>query len=487
MMKQSYLPLSAAIGFTVLAALAGTAHAQTDILSAVPNSKLTSIAIRGRGLLPASGPPLVSLGNRVLSVLGFDSIEIDAALPPGLTPGSYDLAVTANGAANFVVTIGAAGPVGPVGPQGPPGQGVTLPFSGTVAAANDAAFTVINTAGTGMVAVGAVGTGANIFGGVTGATGDAAVGALGGGGSGVTNGGPAFSGTGGIGSGQGGDGIDVLGGAVTGVGNLISSGNGMTATGGSAAVGSAGGAGIVAQGGVGDNDTFAAGIYATGGSIVTGCIHCVAGAGGSFIGGSDPSNVSREGGDGIDVMAGIGTGMVVMANLGGAAEFYGDVEVVGNLSKNGGSFKIDHPLDPANKYLYHSFVESPDMMNVYNGNATTDGSGHAIVTLPDWFQTLNADFRYQLTAIGQPARAWVSAEVNQNSFAISTDKPNVKVSWQVTGIRQDAWANAHRIPVEVEKAKVDQGHYLNPELYGHADEPGIIELHHPRPQPRPRQ
>jgi hypothetical protein len=127
------------------------------------------------------------------------------------------------------------------------------------------------------------------------------------------------------------------------------------------------------------------------------------------------------------------------------------------------------------------------MMNVYNGNATTDGSGHAIVTLPDWFQTLNADFRYQLTAIGQPARAWVSAEVNQNSFAISTDKPNVKVSWQVTGIRQDAWANAHRIPVEVEKAKVDQGHYLNPELYGHADEPGIIELHHPRPQPRPRQ
>lgn len=49
----------------------------------------------------------------------------------------------------------------------------------------------------------------------------------------------------------------------------------------------------------------------------------------------------------------------------------GNVAVQNTLSKGGGSFKIDHPLDPENKYLYHSFVESPDMMNVYNGNITT--------------------------------------------------------------------------------------------------------------------
>ena len=64
-----------------------------------------------------------------------------------------------------------------------------------------------------------------------------------------------------------------------------------------------------------------------------------------------------------------------------AAFFDGDVDVDGNLSKASGSFKIDHPLDPANKYLYHSFVESPDMMNIYNGNATTDASGSAVVQL----------------------------------------------------------------------------------------------------------
>jgi hypothetical protein len=45
----------------------------------------------------------------------------------------------------------------------------------------------------------------------------------------------------------------------------------------------------------------------------------------------------------------------------------GDLYASGMITKSSGSFKIDHPLDPANKYLSHSFVESPDMMNIYNG------------------------------------------------------------------------------------------------------------------------
>jgi hypothetical protein len=162
-----------------------------------------------------------------------------------------------------------------------------------------------------------------------------------------------------------------------------------------------------------------------------------------------------------------------------AAFFLGNVEVDGNLSKAGGSFKIDHPLDPANKYLYHSFVESPDMKNIYDGNVTTDGSGLATVTLPDWFEALNRDFRYQLTVIGQFAQAMVVSEVSNNQFTIKTDKPNVKVSWQVTGIRQDAWANANRIPVEVSKEPADQGLYLHPELFGAPSEKSIALAHHP--------
>ena len=181
-----------------------------------------------------------------------------------------------------------------------------------------------------------------------------------------------------------------------------------------------------------------------------------------------------------------GSGIYAFAILSSAGEFSGSVDVEGTLSKSSGSFKIDHPLDPANKYLYHSFVESPDMKNIYDGNVTTDGSGTAVVTMPAWFEALNTDFRYQLTAVGQPAQAWIAAKITNGSFIIKTSKPGVEVSWQVTGIRQDAWANAHRIQVEVDKARRDQGHYLHPELFGHENEQSITQSHHPRP-PAPAQ
>jgi hypothetical protein len=145
----------------------------------------------------------------------------------------------------------------------------------------------------------------------------------------------------------------------------------------------------------------------------------------------------------------------------------GDVTVTGSLSKSGGSFRIDHPLDPANKYLYHSFVESPDMMNVYNGTVVLDEDGRAVVGLADWFEALNRDCRYQLTPIGGPAPdLHIAAKVSGGQFAIAGGTAGQEVSWQVTGIRQDAWANAHRIPVEAAKPAEDQGRYLHPELHG---------------------
>lgn len=130
------------------------------------------------------------------------------------------------------------------------------------------------------------------------------------------------------------------------------------------------------------------------------------------------------------------------------------------LAKLGGSFKIDHPLDPDNKYLYHSFVESPDMMNVYNGNITTGSNGEATVELPSYFNALNKDFRYQLTVIGTFAQAIVLEEIAGNSFKIKTDQPNVKVSWQVTGVRNDDFAKARRMKVEVEKEEEMKGKRL---------------------------
>lgn len=144
----------------------------------------------------------------------------------------------------------------------------------------------------------------------------------------------------------------------------------------------------------------------------------------------------------------------------------GNLTITGNMSKGSGSFKIDHPLDPENKYLSHSFVESPDMMNVYNGNIILDENGEAWIELPEWFEVLNRDFRYQLTCIGGQALVYIDQEIKNNRFKIAGGNPGLKVSWQVTGIRHDPYAEFNRIKVEEDKSASKRGRYLHPEAYG---------------------
>jgi hypothetical protein len=239
------------------------------------------------------------------------------------------------------------------------------------------------------------------------------------------------------------------------------------------------GRGVVGYGGTASTSTPGTGGYGVVGmGGVSDSSDSIGGAGGEFIGGASSNEL---GGDGIDAYAGAGGIGIFASSDFFAGEFEGDVFITGTLTKSSGAFKIDHPLDPQNKYLVHSFVESPDMKNIYDGVVITDGSGVAIVTLPDWFESLNCDFRYQLTVIGQFAQAIVASKIANNKFEIRTDKSGVEVSWQVTGIRQDAWANAHRLPVEQDKSEKERGHYLHPELFGHAGEPGIAEIGHLKP------
>jgi hypothetical protein len=96
-------------------------------------------------------------------------------------------------------------------------------------------------------------------------------------------------------------------------------------------------------------------------------------------------------------------------------------------------------------------------MNIYNGNVSTDDKGEATVTLPSYFQALNRDFHYQLTVIGQFAQAIIAEKIKDNRFKIKTDKPRVEVSWQVTGIRHDKYAEDERIKVEVSKPPNERG------------------------------
>jgi len=155
----------------------------------------------------------------------------------------------------------------------------------------------------------------------------------------------------------------------------------------------------------------------------------------------------------------------VTVNGGGGGN--GNLAVSGTLSKGGGSFKIDHPLDPENQYLYHSFVESPEMLNIYTGTVALDATGAAIVVLPAWFEALNRDFSYQLTAIGAPGpNLYVAAPVRGNRFGIAGGAPGGQVSWLLTGTRHDAWANENRIPVAAPKEPQNRGRYLHPSAFG---------------------
>ena len=145
----------------------------------------------------------------------------------------------------------------------------------------------------------------------------------------------------------------------------------------------------------------------------------------------------------------------------------GNLAATGTLYGAAKQFQIDHPLDPTGKYLFHTDIESPDMKNFYDGLAVLDANGEASVQLPDYFEALNQDFRYQLTSIGAPGpNLYIADEISGNRFRIAGGKPGARVSWQVTGIRHDAWANAHRTPVEVEKNDKEKGRYLHPDVFG---------------------
>ena len=275
-----------------------------------------------------------------------------------------------------------------------------------------------------------------------------------------------------------GDGVDAFGGkSISGDG-----GRGYFGTGGPSDSG-IGGSGVFTVGGASNSSVGGTGVFGIGGvsnSSIGGGGVVGAGALGAIGGGTGVQGLggpsgSGKGGDGVLAEPGTGPGGVGLAGL-----FIGDVQVTGTLSKAGGSFKIDHPLDPANKYLYHSFVESPDMKNIYDGVIVLGANGEATVQLPYWFGALNRDFRYLLTPIGAPApNLYIAEKISNNRFKIAGGQPGMEVSWQVTGIRHDAWADANRIPVEEDKSEQDRGHYLHPEMFNQPEDKSVLWVHHP--------
>jgi hypothetical protein len=433
---------------------AGSGNPHTpSITAASANAAMTTLTLTG-AQLNSSGAPLLTLGGVGLTVQSSSASTVVATLPPGTTARTYPLVLTTgNLSATLDLTIGATGPIGPAGPVGPVGPigplgptgntgamglqglqgaqgpqgipGIALPFNGSFSNPFTIAFDLLNGSG------------------------------------------PAARFTGGNGSNAQGHGIVANGGGWGSTGGFAGAGAVMTGGGGPAGFGNSAGHGVVAFGGSANNGGGHGGVFQGG---FPWCLkngeNCAA---------SNDAYGGAQLGNGIVATGGFGHGIVATAGTDGLAGlFIGGVHITGTLSKAAGSFIIDHPLDPENKTLSHSFVESPDMMNIYNGNAVLDENGRATVTLPDWFEALNQDFRYQLTSLGKPGpNLYVSEEVRDNQFTIAGGAPGAKVSWLVTGVRNDAYARSKRIPLDEWKPAAQRGLYLNPAAFGKGPEKGI--------------
>jgi hypothetical protein len=153
------------------------------------------------------------------------------------------------------------------------------------------------------------------------------------------------------------------------------------------------------------------------------------------------------------------------------------VYALGTLAASGTkSFQIDHPLTPETHFLNHFCTEAPEPMNAYSGNVVTDARGYATIQLPDYFDSINRDFRYQLTVIDDSddfVLAKVVREIQNNQFTIRTSAPRVKVSWEVKAVRNDRYVQAYRYKTIQEKEDEIKGRYLHPELFGMPKEHGI--------------
>jgi hypothetical protein len=169
------------------------------------------------------------------------------------------------------------------------------------------------------------------------------------------------------------------------------------------------------------------------------------------------------------------------------------VYATGDMGASGvKSFRIDHPDDPANKYLLHYSSESPFPQNFYSGNAVTDEKGYAWVELPQYFSQINTNIKYQLTVVDDAdssdfVQVKVSKKVVGSRFQIRSSAPNVEVSWRIEADRDDLRIRANR-PTDIrEKSVNEKGKYQHPEYYGLSSELGLNQLlphDYPRNSPK---
>jgi hypothetical protein len=131
------------------------------------------------------------------------------------------------------------------------------------------------------------------------------------------------------------------------------------------------------------------------------------------------------GAHGVDGESDNGPGVYGQSANSYAGDFIGDVLISGSLTVGGGcSGCAGAQLKVAGR---------PATM--LNGNVRTNARGFATVRVPKTFQAAGPSVRYQLTVVG--TRGWnarVVKLIRHGRFTIQTDRPGVRVSWQVTNM-----------------------------------------------------
>lgn len=250
----------------------------------------------------------------------------------------------------------------------------------------------------------------------------------------------------------------------TGVSGTSTQGVGVSGTGGGANPGvqGTGGAGP----GLSGSSTENVGVFGKGGSGK-------AGVEGRVTFGSGVHGDSTQG-NGVEATGAVG---LFAKGSSQAAILDGDVVITGTVSDGANLMRIDHPVAPEDRFLIHAAVESSELKNVYDGSAVLDANGRATVELPEWFESLNESFRYQLTAVGAPAPdLHVSRPLTDHTFEIAGGAAGLDVCWQITGVRCDNWARANPLVADVSKTGEEQGLLVHPELIGRPADRSLAQL-----------
>jgi hypothetical protein len=155
----------------------------------------------------------------------------------------------------------------------------------------------------------------------------------------------------------------------------------------------------------------------------------------------------------VAISGGSATKLLINNSTNSTTYVYNNLNVVGSLTKQSGTFSIAHPLDEDNKTLVHGFVESPRYDLIYRGSAILSG-GTATVSIDEASNNMTVG---TFEALTKNPQVWVQNDTGwgavkgtvENGNIIITAEDNTSsdtVSWLVVAERNDTFIRSEKEP-----------------------------------------